>query len=271
MPDPAGRAAKQPLLDLGHERIFRRLALEKADLDELVLGELPVDLRQSRFGQSGFAEVDERFQAVRQTAQSLALGGGEGLHRGRVYALRLQSSAGRGAMMKRKLRGRTHLPAIVAIAAVSTFAPALLGCFSTAPGLAAHSAGQGSGESQGALGSFEVASVGAPPGRIAPASCVAGDRELFLGADLVDPGTKLVVRLVIDPLDGPALRIYDADAPFDRSVLFFREDCATFELDLEPTGWIVNDIVVRRLELKVDCENETGATIRGSASAGRCD
>ena len=177
-------------------------------------------------------------------------------------------------MVKRTLRGWTHLPAIAAIASVIALAPALLGCFSTAPGLAAHSAGSeasDSGKSGSALGSFEVASVGAPPGRIAPASCVAGDHELFLGADLVDPGTKLVVRLVIDPLDGPALRIYDADAPFDRSVLFLRDDCATFELDLEPTGWIVNDIVVRRLELKVDCENETGATIRGSASAGRCD
>ncbi len=174
-------------------------------------------------------------------------------------------------MPRRRRRGRTHL---LLIAASVALASAILGCFSAAPGLAARSAGQGSGkaaEPDAALGAFEVAAVGAPPGRIAPTSCVAGDHELFLGADLVDPGTKLVVRLVIDPLDGPAVRVYDTDAPFERSVLFFREECSTFEMHLEPTGWIVNDIVVRRLELSVECANEAGAMIRGSVSAARCD
>jgi len=168
-------------------------------------------------------------------------------------------------MRKRKCWGSAHLPAIAAGIAL---APALLGCFSAAPSL---QAADGSGDPSERLGTFDVASIGAPPGRIAPQTCVAGDHELFLGADLVDPATNLVVRLVVDPLDGPALRVYDSGAPFDRSVLFFRDECTTFEMHLEPTGWIVNDIVVRRLELKVECENEAGATIRGSAAAARCD
>jgi len=174
-------------------------------------------------------------------------------------------------MPRRMHRGRTHL---LWIAAGVVLAPAILGCFSAAPGLAARSANGESGKAVkpgGALGAFEVAAVGAPPGRIAPTSCVAGDHELFLGADLVDPGTKLVVRLVIDPLDGPAVRVYDAGAPFERSVLFFRDECSAFTMHLEPTGWIINDIIVRRLELSVECENEAGATIRGSVSAARCD
>lgn len=174
-------------------------------------------------------------------------------------------------MVKRKSWGRTHLPAI---AAGVVFAPAVLGCFSSAPRLSATSASRGSGdagEPGGSLGAFDVASVGAPPGKVTPKSCVAGDHELFLGADLVDPGTKLVVRVVVDPLDGPALRVYDSATPFERSVLFFRDECTTFEMNLEPTGWIVNDIVVRRLQLNVECENEEGATIRGSAAAARCD
>ena len=79
------------------------------------------------------------------------------------------------------------------------------------------------------------------------------------------------MRLVIAPLYGPALRIYDADAPFDRSVLFFRDECTTFEMELGETGATVNNIVERSLELQVDCENEDGATIRGSASVARCD
>lgn len=144
----------------------------------------------------------------------------------------------------------------------------LPGCFSSATGLAAAHA---AGEPGKRLGSFEVASIGAPRGTIAPATCVAGDHELFLGADLVDPDTHLVVRLVVDPLDGPALRVYDADAPFERSVLFFRDECTTFGMELGETGTMVNNIVERRLELEVECENEDGATIRGSAAVARCD
>jgi hypothetical protein len=155
-----------------------------------------------------------------------------------------------------------------ALAGSILFSSSLPGCSSAATGLEAATAAT---ESATRLGSFEVASLGAPRGTIAPATCVVGDHELFLGADLVDPDTNLVVRLVIDPLDGPALRVYDADAPFDRSVLFFRDECTTFGMELEETGSMVNNIVERRLELAVECENEDGATIRGSASAARCD
>lgn len=154
------------------------------------------------------------------------------------------------------------------------FACGLGGCFSAATGLAAATAATAAGAADMAgprLGTFAVASLGAPPGTIAPATCIVGDHELFLGADLVDPDTQMVVRLVIDPLDGPAIRVYDADAPFDRSVVFFRDECTTFEMELAETGSMVNNIAGRRLELEVDCENEDGATIRGRASAAGCD
>ena len=105
----------------------------------------------------------------------------------------------------------------------------------------------------------------------APAACIVGDHALFRGAALVDPESNLVARLVVDPSDGPALRVYDADEPFDRSVLFFRDECMVFTMELEETGTMVNNIVERRLELEVECENEDGATIRGSASVARCD
>ena len=54
-------------------------------------------------------------------------------------------------------------------------------------------------------------------------------------------------------------------------MLFFRDECTTFEMELGETGATVNNIVERSLELEVDCENEDGATIRGSASVARCD
>jgi hypothetical protein len=148
------------------------------------------------------------------------------------------------------------------------FAAGLPGCSSSATGLAAPAT---AGDAARRLGSFQVASIGAPPGTIAPTACAAGDHERYLGAELVDADTNLIVRLVIDPLWGPALRVYDGDAPFDRSVLFFREECTTFEMALDETGSTVNGIVERSLALAVECENEDGAVIRGSASAASCD
>jgi hypothetical protein len=157
-------------------------------------------------------------------------------------------------------------------------APLLVGCFSSAGGLGAaslsvHDGGPAGGSDRptSPLGRFEVASLGAPHATIAPTSCLSGEHDVFLGADLFDPETHLVVRLAIDPLHGPALRVYDADEPFDRTVLFFRDECPIFDMTLERTGYMVNDIVIRSLDLEVECENEDGATIRGSATASRCD
>ena len=161
-----------------------------------------------------------------------------------------------------------HL-ALLALLALPTLP--LLGCASSSnPGLDSSTAGGKADPDAPRLGSFTVASIGAPPGTIEPTQCLAGDNELFLGVDLVDPATRLVVRLVIDPLAGPALRVFDSGARFDRSVLFFREECTIFSMDFGSTGWIVDDIIVRRIELEVECENEDGATIRGRVSAERC-
>lgn len=165
-------------------------------------------------------------------------------------------------------KGRRRGARFAALAGSVVFASGLSGCLASATGM---EPGTASADTGTRLGSFQVASLGAPPGTIAPASCIVGDHQLFLGADLHDPDTNLVVRLVIDPLDGPALRVYDADEPFDRSVLFFRDECTTFTMELDETGSMVNNIVERSLELEVECENEDGATIRGSVSAARCD
>lgn len=157
-------------------------------------------------------------------------------------------------------------------ASVLVLAPAIaaLGCFTTRPAAVAGEAG-GSTGSAIALGEFDVTSPGGASGTLTPTTCASGDRELFLGADLTDERSGLVVRLVIDPLDGPIVRVYDREAPFERTVLFFRDECDTFESSLEETGWIVNDIRVRRVTLALDCENEEGAAIAGRAHAEHCD
>jgi hypothetical protein len=145
----------------------------------------------------------------------------------------------------------------------------LAACASAHPG-AATAAGEGESGDDSVVAHFEISSSGLARGEITPTHCNAGDLSHFLGADLVDDGLGLAVRLVIDPLYGPALRVFDLNQPYERSVIFFEEECERFDLDFEPTGWMINEVEVRDLTLEVDCMNEDGATISGAAH-GRCD
>ncbi len=137
-------------------------------------------------------------------------------------------------------------------------------CFSGRP------AGDGpEGGKRAALGSFTIASRTFGDLTLAPSGCAAGDRQSFLGADFTAPDATVVLRLVVDPLEGPAVRLYASEAPFDQSVVFRREDCPTFHFSLESTGWRINDYEDYRITLELDCSRE-GESVRGSASSTHC-
>lgn len=154
---------------------------------------------------------------------------------------------------------RRHLAVVPGIVMV----PLLVSCLASRPVGEAVSAG-----SQ-ALGSFEVSSGVLGRHTLAPTACTSGDRQQFLGADLSDPGSTLVLRLVVDPLEGPAVRLYSAAAPFDRTVVFRRADCSVFHFSLDSTGWRVNDVEDYRVTLQLDC-SRAGESISGSASSSHC-
>ena len=120
-----------------------------------------------------------------------------------------------------------------------------------------------------ALGSISVSSKLLGDQVLAPSACTAGDREFFLGADFKNQTSNLVVRLVVDPLDGPAVRIFLADAQFDRTVVFRRSECGVFHFSLDSTGWRVNELNDYRVTLQLDC-SRPGESISGSASATHC-
>jgi len=150
-------------------------------------------------------------------------------------------------------------------AAVALLPLALTACVSAGP------AGEGGPATPGEpLGLFEVAGDAGPTARLSPTRCDSGDPELFLGVDLVDEAQGLVVRLVFDPLDGPILRVFDLAAPHERTVLFFPDECAHFEVSLEPTGWEVNEVRLFRVDLDLDCTTAEGARLTGRAQAGSC-
>ena len=153
----------------------------------------------------------------------------------------------------------------LALVALLVGAAHVTGCLSGKPVGESKASPSGSA----ALGSFTVSSEVLGNQVVAPVACTAGDREYFLGADFASLDGGLVIRLVVDPLDGPAVRIFAADAQFDRSVVFRRSECATFHFSLDSTGWRINEVNDYRLTLELDC-SRSGESIKGSASTTHC-
>jgi hypothetical protein len=129
--------------------------------------------------------------------------------------------------------------------------------------------GERAGTEGAPLGAFTIASQTFGDLILTATECAAGDRQSFLGADLTRPGAPVVLRLVVDPLEGPAVRLYAAQAMFDRSVVFRRSECRTFHFSIERTGWRVNDVEDIRLTLELDCARD-GESVRGAASSTHC-
>lgn len=143
------------------------------------------------------------------------------------------------------------------------------GCFSfpamPLPGIAATEAAP-----PGVLGSFTVSSPLLGNVTVAPTACSGGDLQQFLGGDFSDPASGVVVRLVVDPLEGPAARAFDAADPFRKSVVLRRSDCAVFHFSLEHTGLTINEVRDYRLSLELDCALADGTTVHGNASTTHC-
>jgi hypothetical protein len=127
-----------------------------------------------------------------------------------------------------------------------------------------------SGPSHAPLGRFEISGPTLGRQTLAPTSCAAGERQVFLGVDLLDEATGIVTRLVVDPATGPVVRVFKASAPFDASVLFHRSECRVFHFSLDSTGWRINHIDELRMSLELDCQLSSGDSIVGTASDPGC-
>ena len=119
------------------------------------------------------------------------------------------------------------------------------------------------------LGTFALSSDSLGHVSLAPASCSAGDRQFFLGADFEDDKNGLVVRLVIDPLYGPAVRVFSQAKPSEDTRVVRREDCRVFQFSLDSTAWRINRVQDYGVSLELDCVRE-GDAITGHVSAEHC-
>ncbi len=153
----------------------------------------------------------------------------------------------------------------VATVAVIAFVLAASGCFSLRP----MPVGGATDTAPATLGSIQVSSAQLGNVTVAPTDCSSGARQYFLGGDFVDAKSGLTVRLAVDPIGSPAIRVFSQSAPFDKSVSFRREECSVFHFSLDSTGWRVNHIDDYRMTLNVDCTRGS-ESVRGMASTTHC-
>ena len=139
------------------------------------------------------------------------------------------------------------------------------GCF------AAHPIEPVAGASSGAaLGIFKCSLPHGESLTIEPTACVAGDRQFFLGGDFADAKGTAVVRLVIEPLAGPAVRVIAPFASEEFPIVFRQPECKVLRVSFEATGLRINDVYDYRITLDVDCTRADGTALVGKVSTAHC-
>jgi len=93
-------------------------------------------------------------------------------------------------------------------------------------------------------------------------ACSSGDLQQFLGVDLADRKAGATVRLVIDPLDGPRLRVAFRETGTRQALVLGPEQCSRLEAAAGPTGWEVNTVRDVSGFVDAECTSGEGETIR---------
>jgi hypothetical protein len=101
-------------------------------------------------------------------------------------------------------------------------------------------------------------------------ACHSGDLEHFLGVDLIDRQGGAIVRVVIDPIDGPRIRIVHGTGESRQRVDLAPGRCRRFEANVWPTAWIVNDVRDVRGFVDVECADDAGSAVSLYARFSHC-
>jgi hypothetical protein len=141
------------------------------------------------------------------------------------------------------------------------------GCLSTLPVEGAAASADKGGDRT--LGSVALYSERLGHSTFTPNTCRAGDREFFLGGDFIDEKSGFIARLVFDPLDGAALRIFASGKSAEKSIVFHHDDCRALNYTFAPTSWRVNDVYDYRISVSFDC-SKSGDAAKGEVSATHC-
>jgi hypothetical protein len=101
-------------------------------------------------------------------------------------------------------------------------------------------------------------------------ACRSGDLAHFLGVDLEDRHGSAVVRLVVDPLDGPRVRIVHGRGESRQRIDLIPSRCRVFDAWVQPTGWIVNTVRDVSGAIDAECPGDPGPAVDLHARFSHC-
>ena len=101
-------------------------------------------------------------------------------------------------------------------------------------------------------------------------ACRSGDLAHFLGVDLEDRQGGAVVRLVMDPIDGPRVRLVHGPGEARQRVDLVPGRCRRLEADVRPTGWIVDTVRDVSGSVDAECPGDPGPAVSLHAHFSHC-
>lgn len=103
-----------------------------------------------------------------------------------------------------------------------------------------------------------------------PDICQTGEIEQFFGFLFAASGSPVVLRAVLDPLDGPGLRITGLEGTPPYGLVVRPSDCRVLDLRVQPTAWWVNEMRDVGGSLDVSCDLEGVVSLEGSVEVSHC-
>lgn len=161
------------------------------------------------------------------------------------------------------MKSRRAHPALRGLPFLLLAGAALAGCIGTGTGQL------GRGE-PATTGSVAISGPTFGDVTLAPTACRSGENEVFLGADFSSPESPLVLRLAIDPLEAPGVRIFDRNDRSAKTLVMRKADCASFHFTLGRNGWQINDVYVLETSVELDCSLPGGDRVRGKVATASC-
>ena len=101
-------------------------------------------------------------------------------------------------------------------------------------------------------------------------ACRSGDLAHFLGVDLEDRQGGAVVRLVMDPIDGPRVRLVHGGGEARQRIDVVPSRCRRFDAEVWPTGWIVNTVRDVSGSIDAECAGDPGPAVTLHARFSHC-
>ncbi len=103
--------------------------------------------------------------------------------------------------------------------------------------------------------------------------CKSGQRQGFRGVMLIDESDSIVIRVVEDPVKGTMVGVQKKETCSGSRcefVMFDKEECPVFDVNIENTSTTVNDIRVLSGHLNLDCAFKEGGTVKAAITF-KCD